>query len=1122
MKMQYKNSRRGFTLVELVIVIAVIGILAAVLIPTFAGVIHNAKVSKEQANAHNLSLVLATEAAYDNVAYYTENRVLAIAENNGYTLESPVEDYYYFYNRMNNSVEFLKIDEAISESEAATDAMVAYAEEGGAKYRFGVSTLNPKKPWMLFMDQGSNDIRNAIDSVKNINPNDLNGSEDAMQAAFSALDSGLQSHFNNFSLYNSVFVDSTGWYSLGEETERFVNIQEDITELPSAELGSLSVDSVVPVVPNGETEKTYAVVVPTSVTSVSADAFIKLDAPAVAETETAIEIVVSIDINLENLNFQASVEVKVTQEKEVPADIVYVTLSEGENKYLLSYLSNKVGVDANGKQYTVTGNELTLGDTAVYNAQSAIDLEFLTPSITIDNKQGAFKDVEKTTVRSSLDDGGIRYTIVMVTSDYKAYKIENVGMITEMDVYASNAEFYKSDKTVEVTLPACFRNYKNLEGATVVITYQEGLNQFTEKTTAFGTIYSKGEITDWDVNQSNVKEAEFAISKDGKYAVTLSDGNTMINVLKVVVKRNNGQEVFVKYAGGFIEPKDITIRYFYPEVNGTAYVKDINGNYVYDTTVDFEETFNTAQMYKIYHKADILAGYGIVGYATDPTVEFVPWVENQSINITDDLLSGNVLNLYLRPSLKEYTVNLSAAVPDGTQKGKSTLTLTTFTMTAEDHINFATDCLPDSSDLVSDKIGDVIDLFTGYGYRNARFGYWSNSISGLYRSSSLLLSEEMNIPDFSIEFLSEQGIISATSTKTSFTIYGNFLFDLVLDANGGTVDETQLESSKKVSHSDLSAEKAFAYVLSEDKSTLTVTNVPFYAYEYCSASDAYYVPFKSWGFVRNSEKVGHGWAYNGTSVVSTTAYVYAHTLSMVWIDTAFMVDYDGDGVAETNFGSEMQLGVGSNLYTASTANKSIVTHGKYAELVESKGEPDGWIVEGTYQGEKVRSYYSTAQASQYFQLSTTAYLTGYKQPYNMGSSSSYVTYEAKDGITYTFIPYWNATVTFEYGEVNTAYTYNTPINGQRFGTVYLTVTEGETETKYMVDLSFYYTNDTYKYGYYLSGAAYTADENGDFTVEAGYNLSFYISSIYTGSKTPGKTANIYFLGQKYALTYTVA
>ena len=45
-----KTNKKGFTIVELVIVIAVIGILAAVLIPTFSGVIENANNAAFKAN----------------------------------------------------------------------------------------------------------------------------------------------------------------------------------------------------------------------------------------------------------------------------------------------------------------------------------------------------------------------------------------------------------------------------------------------------------------------------------------------------------------------------------------------------------------------------------------------------------------------------------------------------------------------------------------------------------------------------------------------------------------------------------------------------------------------------------------------------------------------------------------------------------------------------------------------------------------------------------------------------------------------------------------------------------------------------------------------------------------
>ena len=49
------TNKQGFTIVELVIVIAVIAILAAVLIPTFSNLIKKANISNDTAIAKNLN-----------------------------------------------------------------------------------------------------------------------------------------------------------------------------------------------------------------------------------------------------------------------------------------------------------------------------------------------------------------------------------------------------------------------------------------------------------------------------------------------------------------------------------------------------------------------------------------------------------------------------------------------------------------------------------------------------------------------------------------------------------------------------------------------------------------------------------------------------------------------------------------------------------------------------------------------------------------------------------------------------------------------------------------------------------------------------------------------------------
>ena len=66
------NKKKGFTIVELVIVIAVIAILSAVLIPTFSGV---TKKAKEAAKAQELQAVVNTitiglEGDLDGYTYY--------------------------------------------------------------------------------------------------------------------------------------------------------------------------------------------------------------------------------------------------------------------------------------------------------------------------------------------------------------------------------------------------------------------------------------------------------------------------------------------------------------------------------------------------------------------------------------------------------------------------------------------------------------------------------------------------------------------------------------------------------------------------------------------------------------------------------------------------------------------------------------------------------------------------------------------------------------------------------------------------------------------------------------------------------------------------------------------
>lgn len=80
--MKNRKAKKGFTIIELVIVIAVIGILAGVLIPTFSNVITNANKTAAMEEAKN---------AY--TTYLADNAANIKMEGSTFVIES--KDFYF-------------------------------------------------------------------------------------------------------------------------------------------------------------------------------------------------------------------------------------------------------------------------------------------------------------------------------------------------------------------------------------------------------------------------------------------------------------------------------------------------------------------------------------------------------------------------------------------------------------------------------------------------------------------------------------------------------------------------------------------------------------------------------------------------------------------------------------------------------------------------------------------------------------------------------------------------------------------------------------------------------------------------------------------------------------------
>ena len=125
-----RGSQKGFTLVELMIVVVIIGVLAAIAVPNFIAMQDRAKEGSTKANMHTFQLASEDYSVQNNGAYSaTANAVVPLLPSGGVNFKNP------FTGATTNN--FVDVAAWTNPPTSANPGEVAYSDSLQAQYAIG-------------------------------------------------------------------------------------------------------------------------------------------------------------------------------------------------------------------------------------------------------------------------------------------------------------------------------------------------------------------------------------------------------------------------------------------------------------------------------------------------------------------------------------------------------------------------------------------------------------------------------------------------------------------------------------------------------------------------------------------------------------------------------------------------------------------------------------------------------------------------------------------------------------------------------------------------------------------------------------------------------------------------
>lgn len=492
-----KARKRGFTIVELMIVIVIIGILVAIIVPAVTGAIDKANLTKLQAEVKSMNTQLLIESIFDSVYAYRPEEVEEMLEGLGFDLGSTPKGYSLWYNQEKNEIILAKTEEMFAGGSSAVQAAFDYSR---LPVRIEAVTANRN---LLYIDKTPSDIRTYIDSMRNLMNDSVAGTAKETMSNVETRLAGIRNAVNSSSLSENIKEAVTDRLDtdFAPDTTLFVSddymINKEVLEAVAPEtvtINNILFQNGIKVVPKMENnmgvtiEADFIIEIPNSVAIVSAGAFNHL-----AEGCT---LQVSSKTLLDNNSFIPGT-IKISYVEDQYREISYLELGSDIS---ISY-SQAEGMLSGGSVEEIT-------EIIPANKAKGYLSRYLIPSLAIEVGEGSrINNVSKLVSfvirRQKFGNLTKIMAVAVIEKDGEmyGYKLDNIGYITNADAYTTRGDilcnaaggwqYDQASKTgnpsFSLGFPSGITELANYKGAEVEIEYSVTATRMDKTMSQFGT-----------------------------------------------------------------------------------------------------------------------------------------------------------------------------------------------------------------------------------------------------------------------------------------------------------------------------------------------------------------------------------------------------------------------------------------------------------------------------------------------------------------------------------------------------------------------------------------------------------------------------------------------------------